>query len=1443
MDPDEDEIEDGGKKSLNKEPKKAKYWDPARPLTISSTGWMVGERVRARNKAFQNSEMVLRSGFVPPSSEEYDYYVSMGREQLFWQKLAEVLEHRDGIFDAESAKEWFDENVIREKIGTISYEFATQAPGAEDDVDNYNDKTVLVEVVTLSGPLSKDSSVIVEANRDELIGNTMTPRSALELFEWAGSPLNNWHRRRLFFMLTYWFLVRSPTPETAPEIPALDLRVIGKPVIFDRVSQLDSSGKQAAVFVSEGPNDRLFVVPTARSTEPARFSTVPERAKLYEQLGGRSIRAGWSAVESFTAMAAVIEHKLQTTSLLSFFKSLLQKIVRLAPLGVVMDTSPDAFALANVPARDALIAVCVSALPQSTFNPNGGGRETGVQALFKRAMIICYEDGWPGEKIDAGGVLQPTEGVLAWATGMVVYAKTREWAPTVAMLKPVVNALLAALESGTVWTFSPVCGRSLPASTLPPGGNASSGWRARMLTAHLLRTMVFGMSGDIAMLRHQVVAPGDNDHVKDIKLENQARRYAKLDIATHRTRVVRKMPLWHAYDQHATPSLVFMFPLGGQGHKLISKGSASKPYGALFDSVFTLVTGRNTRRFQHRVVERPEQLLDDIADADKRAFVAECVRVQQEFHLYQRLPPIVMPVKGATRSATLEYPDAWLAYGVSSNEFKWRTTSGTKTTWLWTLSTVDPTDVHVARSNSVRSSLTKSEGDGSSIPDQASDASDQARRDLEERDLEEVRAEVYRMLAVGVDIPIGRLPLHQRVEGGSRQRYRVRYVAPQNGDDGGYFTLDISGKGIKWQDFRRGIEIQFPSTQTWTVPQQASDINKRAFLTPSFGLSGNARTVLSTVVEHARSMGTSESGIRMALARLVSQQNTIEFTTPGRDGGAAREKDLAPSAVQFEACQFVKLVAGVSQDIVQTTGVPQKFVSVGPSMFLRTWAAKQMSNAALSLPSLDPLEFSRVATEQVETLAQTFASLAREPGSYFATKLLPGQPAALQDHQRTVLDELAVRVARQRILHHFVRLAVGAGKTTIALLYFRLLSVLMGSDSVFCLFATTSEALNKVVEDSRALGYQTVVLNRPAEVVDFVNQMPQRLGAPSAAFVTHTTLKNETTMQAMQHVIGRAVLVMDEVHKTMGGGTQIGERMYQLAEQALSSLAMTATPLRNTRERMALRRWVQLGVQFPCMETAAFNVAINSIVTAPVRLKIPTVAYNYDLLLPDEWASVYGDDSVEAFNETRRIVLSTLPERMGGTSESRSFNVAGLERAFQAAYVATDTAIANFVVAHLARGYDAQTDVYTVRPFVLARDKKHAGLLADSIRLLLAKQMEITASTAVWSPPQQGSWQQPAFGATQFPDLAAPNVPLVAVMPQRHNTGYEATHFNFVVGAVYPSNQADREQIVGRVARFGQRTAPIQVHRFSAGITTLMLRNHIYAANLNKMIAELNRAQ
>ena len=79
----------------------------------------------------------------------------------------------------------------------------------------------------------------------------------------------------------------------------------------------------------------------------------------------------------------------------------------------------------------------------------------------------------------------------------------------------------------------------------------------------------------------------------------------------------------------------------------------------------------------------------------------------------------------------------------------------------------------------------------------------------------------------------------------------------------------------------------------------------------------------------------------------------------------------------------------------------------------------------------------------------------------------------------------------------------------------------------------------------------------------------------------------------------------------------------------------------------------------------------------------------------------------------------------------------------------------------------------------------------------------------------------------------------IVITRVRFAEGYTLTHLSNMITGVYPSNNAVRTQLEGRINRIGQRAEVINYYTVHTGILTNILKSHMNAKALQKALEDM----
>jgi hypothetical protein len=231
--------------------------------------------------------------------------------------------------------------------------------------------------------------------------------------------------------------------------------------------------------------------------------------------------------------------------------------------------------------------------------------------------------------------------------------------------------------------------------------------------------------------------------------------------------------------------------------------------------------------------------------------------------------------------------------------------------------------------------------------------------------------------------------------------------------------------------------------------------------------------------------------------------------------------------------------------------------------------------------------------------------------------------------------------------------------------------------------------------------------------------------------------------------------------------------------------------------------WLEQVVPFEVNEKN-FWVAANSMIAKKASTGV--------LVDRKEILALFIKDEEVAYTES-------VPPALGGLNTSPTFQ--DWQYATAVSYDACNREMINQTAAILKKGRGVM---------LVAKDSKHQDVLYD---LLLAGTNLTPSQVFVLKGGDSIFLTDEAVKSKEVPDYR------VVIVPIQKAEGYTLTHLSAMVASVYPSNNATREQIEGRINRIGQKKKKILYRIVHAGILTRILQHHNDAKSLSIALQSL----
>jgi hypothetical protein len=408
----------------------------------------------------------------------------------------------------------------------------------------------------------------------------------------------------------------------------------------------------------------------------------------------------------------------------------------------------------------------------------------------------------------------------------------------------------------------------------------------------------------------------------------------------------------------------------------------------------------------------------------------------------------------------------------------------------------------------------------------------------------------------------------------------------------------------------------------------------------------------------------------------------------------------------------------------------------------------------------------------------------------------------LWEHQRQSLKEM-------REAHdlgqkgHFIWIPVGMGKTLIVLQYLKWLQK-QSKLPKYIIYTLPSSAIESIINEITSFGFDFRLM------IPLKNLRKQDRGKDyvikgckpkpyTISLIEHDHLRR--CEEDMAGYLPDSIFVIDEVHKALNETKRTAVAL-QFSHLAREFIALTGTPIIDSHT-YKLIWWLEQIVPFEVNEKN-FWVAANGMVAKKVNTGV--------LVERNEVVAEFEEDEEEEYAEL-------VPPALGGKNVQP--RPEELRRAMDVCYEAATREMVRVVEEYLKRG---------VGVFVVAKDTKRQQELRDMLvrgSSLRSKDVFlIEKGTSIFLTDE-------AVEKGKVPDYK------VVITTIRKSEGYTLTRLGASVSSVYPSNNATREQLDGRINRIGQRAEKVEYNVVHVGILSYIMERHNDARNLSAVLSAL----
>jgi hypothetical protein len=459
--------------------------------------------------------------------------------------------------------------------------------------------------------------------------------------------------------------------------------------------------------------------------------------------------------------------------------------------------------------------------------------------------------------------------------------------------------------------------------------------------------------------------------------------------------------------------------------------------------------------------------------------------------------------------------------------------------------------------------------------------------------------------------------------------------------------------------------------------------------------------------------------------------------------------------------------------------------------------------------------------------------------------------------------------------YHFVWLPTGTGKTLIVMMY---AAFLRSVDRLppYMVYAVPQSGAVTIIDQLHSYGFHVCILNKRDGV--FMRGLParyQRLRladgeAPRRGTVTlveHEQLKYFfDTLLTVAHA---SLVVVDEVHR-METVSLRAQTALCLARQSRECVVMTATPIIGNKVA-SLLPWLR--------QLVAFEVTVRNFWTAANAV----IAHHVSTGVERRYTYVKADFSDAEYAVYRALV----PPVLGGTARdmdaTRTLRARALSRdvatrrmvqlvkvhlgaahvpdeeSASSAAASSSSSSSSSASSSSSSSSSASSSAAAEVPVSIQVDTKRNGAMI--VAQDRAHQLQVYHLLCTNTNDGAGAGAGDAVSAGDILRLGVdkssvnlnddsvrePDVELrerdwrVVVVTQDQSSGYELSRLNAMFTSVYPSNQATRDQLHGRIDRLSQRARAVSYTVVHAGILTNSMDKHESAAALARALDQLPR--
>lgn len=378
----------------------------------------------------------------------------------------------------------------------------------------------------------------------------------------------------------------------------------------------------------------------------------------------------------------------------------------------------------------------------------------------------------------------------------------------------------------------------------------------------------------------------------------------------------------------------------------------------------------------------------------------------------------------------------------------------------------------------------------------------------------------------------------------------------------------------------------------------------------------------------------------------------------------------------------------------------------------------------------------------------------------------------------------------------FINIETGRGKTKIVLEY---LKWLLHNDALpdYVVYTLPGSAMESVIAEIVTFGMEYAIINPLKTKLKPSPHTPRiiRECIPKKFHITLIEHDHLRLCAPLADYMPDAIFIFDEVHKALRESLRTDHGL-QLSNLAVEFIAMTGTPIIDSNT-YRLMWWLSQISPFEVTEKNFFVSAAGMISKRSVLHSEVMRREIYVPMTPKE----------------EREYAKLVPPALGGTNNNPRHE--DFANAFDMCYRVVTRGMID--------------DLLQKRSFVVAKDRNHQTVIVNQ---LVSRGIPISDIFVI------GNGNSIFFTDETVDAKITPDYRYV-ITTQQYSSGYTLTRLSHMTTSVYPSNQATREQLDGRINRIGQKAKTLEYTIYHTGLLTHTLQRYNDAKNLSDVMKRL----